>query len=353
MNGLPGIIGSGMPETYEMLRVLLFVKDAAMKFNRPIRFPVEFATFFASLKSALLAYKADTSADAEIVYWDAANTAREVYRDAVNTTFAGATSDVSAAEMLSVLKLMEDKVRAGVAKAVNVTGGGSPSYFYHEVTKFSTYNCSYSPDLIMAKPLQFKMHTVPLFLEGPTRQMKITPTLEQRRHLYQSVKSSPLYDSALRMFALSESLASMGSDVGRMKAFSPGWLENQSIWVHMSYKFYLEMLRGGLYEEFFAEIVSGLVPFMPVERYGRSPIEASSFIVSSAFPDKRLHGTGFLARLSGSTAEYLSMWLLMMAGPNPFVYENGVLCLRLSPILPGWLFTDDNLVSFTFLVCAA
>jgi hypothetical protein len=61
----------------------------------------------------------------------------------------------------------------------------------------------------------------------------------------------------------------------------------------MSYKFYLELLRGGLYEEFFDEIKTGLVPFMDNAVYGRSPLEASSFIVSSAFPDKKMHGAGF------------------------------------------------------------
>jgi hypothetical protein len=63
-----------------------------------------------------------------------------------------------------------------------------------------------------------------------------------------------MYDSALQMYTLCESLAAMGQDVGRMKAFSPGWLENQSVWLHMSYKYYLELLRGGLYEEFFSEV---------------------------------------------------------------------------------------------------
>lgn len=91
----------------------------------------------------------------------------------------------------------------------------------------------------------------------------------------------------------------LSQEIGRMMAFSPGWLENQSIWLHMSYKFLLELLRGGLYEEFYQDIKTGLVPFMDNKVYGRSPLEASSFIVSSAFPDKKLHGAGFLARLSG------------------------------------------------------
>jgi hypothetical protein len=137
-----------------------------------------------------------------------------------------------------------------------------------------------------------------------------------------------------------------------MKAFSPGWLENQSVWLHMSYKFYLELLRGGLFEEFWAEVSTGLVPFMDPTVYGRSPLEAASFIVSSAFPDPKLHGASFLARLSGSTAEFLSMWALMFAGPTPFAVSEGTgaLQLRLQPALPGWLFTEEEgTASFTFL----
>ena len=39
----------------------------------------------------------------------------------------------------------------------------------------------------------------------------------------------------------------------------------------MSYKFYLELLRAGLYTEFFEEIKTGLVPFM-VGKYTLSTV---------------------------------------------------------------------------------
>jgi hypothetical protein len=152
------------------------------------------------------------------------------------------------------------------------------------------------------------------------------------------------------MFKISGSLKGMGQEIGRMMAFSPGWLENESVWLHMSYKFYLELLRGKLFDAFYLEIQTGLVPFMDAEVYGRSPIEAASFIVSSAFPDKKLHGASFLARLSGSTAEFLSMWSLITQGPNPFgINEDGELILSLEPALASWLFREDGTVSFVFL----
>ena len=62
-----------------------------------------------------------------------------------------------------------------------------------------------------------------------------------------------------------------------------------------------------------------------------------------------MHGRGFVSRLSGSTAEMLSMWNIMMAGIEPFTFENGELKLKLKPILPGWLFDEKGIVSFKFL----
>ena len=163
------------------------------------------------------------------------------------------------------------------------------------------------------------------------------------------VLKSDLYDTELQMYKVSASLAKMSTEIGRMVAFPPGWLENESIWLHMSYKYYLELLRAGLYDQFFEEIKTGLVAFMDPKIMGRSPLECSSFIASSAHPDKTIHGQGYLARLSGSTAEFLSMWNEMMYGSEPFyVDEDGDLNLKLVPALPTWLFKDGRL-SFMFI----
>lgn len=338
----------------------LQAKRVVSKYNRPVSVPDEFYTLLQSLKAGLDIFAASAKdSDAEVAYWDASNTARETYRDATVATFEGGTSDVSAARLVEILTAMEAKMEAGIEKALATNRGLSPSYFYYECTDFSintpgpdTKNSdgtsTAAATTVTAKA--FKTHSLPLFLEGPVRHMKVMRTVDEKRDLYGKVRHSKLFDEALKMYVLSESLEAMGQDVGRMKAFSPGWLENQSVWLHMSYKFYLELLRGELFEEFWAEVATGLVPFMDPKIYGRSPLEAASFIVSSAFPDPKLHGASFLARLSGSTAEFLSMWALMFAGPHPFgVSESGVLQLQLRPAIPGWLFTDDGLASFTFL----
>ena len=98
--------------------------------------------------------------------------------------------------------------------------------------------------------------TFPLFLEGPTRYMKlINDDQEQLEDIYNKVLKSGLRDDQLKMYFLSANLEGQSYDMGRMMAFSAGWLENQSIWMHMSYKYYLQLLRGKLYDQFYSEML--------------------------------------------------------------------------------------------------
>ena len=74
--------------------------------------------------------------------------------------------------------------------------------------------------------------------EGPVRHLKTITDKEERAAVYQAVKGSELYDVKLQQYLISGTLSGVvGNDVGRMVAFSPGWLENESIWLHMSYKY--------------------------------------------------------------------------------------------------------------------
>ncbi len=143
----------------------------------------------------------------------------------------------------------------------------------------------------------------------------------------------------------------MPQEIGRCRVFTPGWLEHESIWLHMEYKYLLETLNKKLYAQFFQDFKNILIPFQDPQRYGRSVLENSSFLVSSAFPDKKLHGNGFVARLSGSTAEFLQIWLIMNLGEVPFLLDaKNELNLQFRPILAGWLFTKEECTySFNFL----
>ena len=140
MNGLPGIVGSGMSETYEMLRILKFVKKASLKFpSRTVDLPIEFAAFLSDLSAALDTYASSAKDDsAEFEYWDASNNAREKYRLAVVAYFDGQNSSLTSEYLTSLLTKVEKKVAGGIAKALKTNNGLSPSYFYYESTKFGT-----------------------------------------------------------------------------------------------------------------------------------------------------------------------------------------------------------------------
>ncbi len=102
----------------------------------------------------------------------------------------------------------------------------------------------------------------------------------------------------------------------------------------------MELLKSGLYDEFFKSFHDCAVCFFDPKTYGRSTLENSSFIVSSVYPDKNLWGKGFVARLSGATAELLNIWIMLCLGKQPFVFnKNNGLVLKFSPILPKELFT--------------
>eukprot|EP00605_Chrysophyceae_sp_TOSAG23-4_P002955 GSChrysophyteH1.ASY1.ANO1.3254.1 assembled CDS len=320
MNGLPGLLGSGMAETFECKRLVHYLHGALNRQahnNAEINYvtvPLEFDEFLVSVK--------------------------------------GETKNWKIPELLSLLESAESKLDIGITKAMSASTHANiaPSYFWYDCTKFKERPQKQGEELHV-DPLSFSTRALPLFLEGPVRHLKTLSSedVSAKREIYKAVKGSDLYDQELQMFRISQSLHNLSPNIGRVAAFASGWLENQSIWLHMSYKFYLELIRGGLYEEFYTEIRSGLVPFMNAEVYGRPLTEAASFIVSSAFSDARLHGAAFLARLSGSTAEFLSMWACMFIGTHPFQIRDNSLIFEMKPALPSWMFKEDNTVSFTFL----
>ena len=56
-----------------------------------------------------------------------------------------------------------------------------------------------------------------------------------------------------------------------------------------------------------------------------------------------------MARLSGSTVEFMSMWKTMMFGRCPFTYEDETLKLTFAPVIPAYLVGEDLQVSAMFL----
>lgn len=356
LNGLPGLFGSSMSETFDLDRLLAFLQAHLPETEAgALPLPVEVAELLQEVIRLLRMHQASEAEDRDFFYWDGVAAAREQYRAGVRFGFGGQVALISFRELTEQLSLLQEKVQTGIARALKLNGGIPPTYFTYEVEAFEILHGSDGKPLTdrqqrpYLRALRFRQRVLPIFLEGPVRMFKTLPDVRAARRLHRQVRASVLYDRTLKMYKTNAPLEDQPMEIGRLRAFTPGWLENESIFLHMEYKYLLELLRAGLYEEFFEDFRNALVAFQDPARYGRSPLENSSFLVSSAHPDKSLHGAGFVARLTGATAEFLSMWHIMMAGKNPFHIQDGQLCLRLRPALPGWLFDEAGTLSFAFL----
>jgi hypothetical protein len=356
LNGLPGLFGSSMAETYALRRLLQFLLDAFRDPTGPaLRLPVEVHRFLMTAGGLLTDYRSMPEGERDHRYWEGVGEAREAYRREILFGFEGPERELPLPEAGQILRGFLQKVDEGIAKAVQLNGGLYPTYFYYEAVEYEPLQDGEGNPKRDAKNRpcvrvkRFRPVTMPLFLEGVVRAMRLQPSRVEARRLYQAVRESELYDRKLKMYRVNASLKNQPYDIGRIKAFALGWLENESIFLHMEYKYLLEVLRAGLYEEYFQDLRTCLIPFQNPAVYGRSPLENSTFLASSAHADETMHGEGFVARLSGSTVEFLTMWSLMMAGPTPFLVKDHQLYLEFKPILPGWLFDGAGTVVFRFL----
>lgn len=343
LNGMPGIFGSSMAETCELGRMLAYTIGALERYDCEVEVLEEIADLIKALDTITEEEKEDLLKEEKVMsFWNRINDAKEAYREKTFQGVFGRKAVFSSGELAEILKKWETVVNAGIAKAYRFGEEIFPTYFTYEVTDYEERG-----DGIVAK--DFAVKPVPYFLEGPVRYLKLDRETEQKQKLYREVKDSDLYDGKLCMYKVNADLASGSYELGRARAFTPGWLENESVWLHMEYKYLLELLKSEMYEEFFADFKKAAIPFLDAEQYGRSIYENSSFIASSANPNQTYHGKGFVARLSGSTVEFLQMWQIMMFGKQPFALLDGKLSLQLSPALPEYLIGEEKQVTAMFL----
>ncbi|MFA6170174.1 MAG: cellobiose phosphorylase [Candidatus Margulisiibacteriota bacterium] len=323
LNGLPGLFGSSLSETLELKRLSGYFRQHLT--TEEIALPVEVKEFIDHLLPVL----AESNS---FKYWESAGQIKENYRQKIRFGVSGHESSIDPKETGELL----DRVIARCDQAAKkvLAHGNYYTYFINEVSAYDTIG----NDEIKVK--EFSQTPLPLFLEGFVHALKV----EKDKSIYQRVKASPLFDKKLKMYKVNAPLESMPVEIGRSRIFTPGWLENESIFVHMEYKYMLELLKAGLYKEFFADFKEVMVPFMDPKVYKRSILENSSFIVSSAHPNVKNHGRGFVARLSGGAAEFIDMWLTMMTGKTVFSLDpEGKLRFQLKPILPAWLFKKQEI----------
>ncbi|WP_423223348.1 cellobiose phosphorylase [Candidatus Amarolinea aalborgensis] len=346
LNGLPGLFGSSLSETYELGRLLDFLLAALAEKGAAGGSPVEQADLLRDVGAVDRVSRYATPI-AIFVIGMRRRRARGLSQDRTRLGFDGRTETIDFATLTPRLAL-RDKVASGIARAEELTAGIPPTYSPTKpwlTTPLPTPAAAAGGRSWSARGARgFRAERLPPF-EGPMHALKpkrtlLTPAPSTAR------SKKALYDRKLGMYKANAPLEACSRD--RLAAHSrrAGWKTNRSSC--MAYKYLLEVLRAGLCDEFFTDAPRlGAVSRSPHLR--PQPVENSSFLVSSAHPDESLHGRGFVARLTGAAAEFISIWSLMMAGPRPFFMQDGDLCLAFRPALPGWLFREDGALTFTFL----
>jgi hypothetical protein len=324
LNGLPAIFGSSISETYELKRMMQVMVTRLAEFeDRSVALPRELFDFYGNLRTKL-AEKLNA-----FDFWYATNNIKEDYREATHWGFSTGDVDVRVSDLIAFLKDGIDRIDQGLsflAKRKDI-----PSFFAAELVKYHVRDGVIVPE-------QFKQRELPLFLEGYVRAYKTMDKAGVAK-AHAEVLKSPLYDKAIKMFKLNASLEKEPYEVGRSRVFKPGWLENESIWLHMEYKYLLELVKAGCMKEFYDAMKGAFVCNLDPQMYGRSVLENSSFIASSAYVNKNVWGRGFVARLSGSTIEAMHIASMMFMGKAPFTKTADGVALSFAPLLAADMFT--------------
>lgn len=348
MNGVPGVMGSGLAESVELLRVLAFLKDNLKKFSDK---KVTLLSEQAELLKDVVAEvdKFNKGGEKRFNYWDKVATLRERFRASVKDCVKGETTDVSLDEVYSDVVKFYDYLEDGLNRAREIYNGLLPSYLLFEPKTFELTGKKNRLGRETVKVSEFKMRAVPMFLEAIARSFKLKENGVDLKAVHNKVLATELFDKKCKIFKTCVNIENESqTEIGRVRAFTSGWLERESCFLHMTYKYLLGLLKAGLYDEFYKMCETNMVCNMDPEIYGRSTLENSSFIIPSNYPDEKLHGQGFFARLTGANCEYLNMFAIMLFGEKPFTFDGELKC-TFNPVLKSDLFDANNDVSFLFL----
>lgn len=347
LTNLPVYFGSAVNETAEIKKMAILVLEAlelgykgeGIKFN----VPVEVYKLYKEIYGLL------TSSIEDIKYWEECSKAREYYRDKTFFGLTGEEVEMGLGDFKAFLDAVSLKTKTALEKAFDSASGMYETYFENKVIAYEPVRDEAGNELYDSSnrkyvmPTAFEQMPLPKFLEGNARALKVTDRQENAKIVYEAIKKSDLYDPKLGMYRINGFTDGTTLKYGRHGTFPRGCRENESIFLHVEYKYLLELLRCGLAEEFYEDFVTALIPFHDPKAYGRSILENSSFLHSSVYVDESTHGRGYCPRLTGSSAEVLSMWLTMTVGKRPFsMNQKGELLLEFKPALPEWMFAGES-----------
>ena len=348
MNGLPGLFASGLSETVELLRSVRFLASALEKVpgDKKVELLEEQYELYEELEKNLRYLLHDKVSRFD--YWDAVTSARETLREKCRYHVDGKKAALDVSSILSLLSSMDKVLTSGIKRAKEAGNGILPSYLIYRVKTYEPLKHVNHLGYQTVKATSFDLETIPPFLEASARALKLGSEFIEKKDL-QAIKESGLYDQKLKIYKTCAAIDEVPFEIGRVHAFTKGWLERECDFLHMSYKYLLGLLKAGYYKEWEEEAATNLTMNLDPKVYGRNPTEASSFIVPTCNPDSSKHGRGFFARLSGANAEMLNMYVILFAGEKAFELRDGELSLNLKPRLPLSLYDEKGEASFTFL----
>lgn len=344
LNGLPGLFGSSTAESIELLRLVNFVIEQFQQFsNRDIALLEEQYRLFTSIDKNV-----DDLINKKIkpfAYWDNVCSCKELFRLQVKDAVVGKVINVKISKLIKIIGKYRTILSDGLLKAKKLSNGIIPTYLINEVVDYSLLNKKNHLGYQVVKPLKFKTKPLPLFLESNARMAKLGQNYFSSKD-YELVKASDLRDAKLGIYKTCEDIEKASFEIGRIHSFSKGWLERESDFLHMTYKYMLGLLRNEQYQNFFEEIKTNFTCFMDPLVYVRSPIENCSFIVPTNNVDPSLHGSSQFARLTGANSEVIDMFYRLCVGSNLFIYKDNELCLNIAPKFSKEFFDEKGEITF-------
>lgn len=335
MNGLPAIFGSGVSETIALKRLVSFLIDSLSTLKRDvIQLPQTFYHLFKQLLKALP------------LGFDHIQHVRESFDEENRIFIENLEKEVPTIELLQGLKVMLEAIEKGIEKARLIGDGILPTYFTFEAKDYVITNQLHPiTKTACVKVNSWNYRMLPHYLEAPANDLKITKDPQKARQIYQKIKQTELYDQKLGLYLTSRPLDDETLTIGRARAFTKGWLEREACFMHMSYKYLIGLMKSGLYDEYYEDLKTSMPPFMDPEVYGRSLLENVSFIATSNNPNPKNHGRGFVARLTGTTSEAITLLYLMVLGKKLFDMDQKELTFKVEPKLKKDFFDKNQEVS--------
>lgn len=328
LNGLPGLFGSSMNETIELLRLTKFYKE---NISGDVEVLLEqkelFNEAFRLISNGIIS---------RFDYWDKTSDLRDAFRSSIYSGISGDFATIHQSEVDKFLDLLIALLNDSIKRAKKWKI--MPTYFINEVNDYQIIDGKIVIRGFFTKPLN-------QFLEVYTHLGKLSNKYFNSGD-YMRIKETDIFDKKFHLYKTCGSIEKETYELGRIRSFSSGWLERECAFLHMSYKYLVSLFDSAQYDTFFNECSNLLTFNRDPLIYGRNPVEASSFIVPSCNKNEKLHGQGFFARLTGANAEVIDLFYKTFIGDKMFEFKNGKLSLNLNPKIPVSLFKEKK-VSFT------